>query len=114
MNDMTLTDRAEIEIMVKAGFPTERIMFFYRNIYTRQQIAGIRAVLKKNSPVRKIRAVTKKIEKSVMRMGDDIRGQIIKMIKKGMGTEQIRALYKNMYTTQQVAAIKAWVTMGKY
>lgn len=38
--------------------------------------------------------------------------RIIRMYKKGMSTEDV--MKKFPYTKMQLAAVKAWITMGKY
>lgn len=40
--------------------------------------------------------------------------KMISLVKKGLENEDIRKIFSNQYTRQQVAAIQAWVTMGKY
>ena len=40
--------------------------------------------------------------------------QVISLIKMGKSTSDIRQHFKNRYTRQQIAAIRAWQTMGKY
>jgi hypothetical protein len=35
-------------------------------------------------------------------------------LKKGKSTEEVVKLFKGRVTRQQVAAVKAWITMGKY
>lgn len=41
------------------------------------------------------------------------RNKIVALCKKGKTSNEIREKFPN-YTRQQIAAIKAWVTMGKY
>jgi transposase-like protein len=48
------------------------------------------------------------------RLRDQDRLKIIKLVKDGLSTIQIKKMFKNEYSRQQIAAIRAWVTMGKY
>ena len=44
----------------------------------------------------------------------EVKSTIVGLIEKGLSTEDIIAHLHNRYTRQQIAAIRAWVTMGKY
>jgi len=48
------------------------------------------------------------------KMTDAARGQIIEMLSKGLSTEEIGKKLRRRFTRQQIAAVRAWKTMGKY
>ena len=45
---------------------------------------------------------------------DSVRESIIKMVESGMSTAAIGKVLHGKYTRQQIAAVRAWVTMGSY
>jgi len=45
---------------------------------------------------------------------DSVRNSIIKMVESGMSTATIGKALHGKYTRQQIAAVRAWVTMGSY
>jgi K+/H+ antiporter YhaU regulatory subunit KhtT len=44
----------------------------------------------------------------------EIKALIISWIKAGKATKEIESLLGDKYARQQIAALRAWVTMGKY
>jgi hypothetical protein len=54
------------------------------------------------------------MSKQVYRLRDSDKSRIVSMVKKDMSTDQIKKKLFNQYSRQQIAAVRAWVTMGKY
>lgn len=45
---------------------------------------------------------------------ENVKEKIIELISENKTTREIRKIIGCKYTTQQIAAVRAWVTMGKY
>jgi hypothetical protein len=59
-------------------------------------------------------APAKHASSSSSHLTESDRDSILKQIYRGADTESIQKRYNGKYTRQQIAAVRAWVTMGKY
>lgn len=105
MKNIAEIDKKKILQLIKKGKNTKEIRGLLKYRYTRQQIAAIRAweTMRNSELIPKTKSLT-----------DVIRNRIIKMIDKGVSTTDIIKRLKNQYSRQQIAAVRAHVTMGNY
>jgi len=69
---------------------------------TRQQVAGVKA-----------HQTRKSYDNDPFKISDSDKTRIISWAKNGLSSSQIRSKIRK-YNPQQIAAVMAWVTMGKY
>lgn len=106
MRRLTDTDKTQILKLHKKGKSSEEIRVLLKYKFTRQQIAAVKAwhtMHTISKPVTQTRTLT-----------DSIRHQIIGMIYKGKETSEIMRRLKYKYSRQQIAAVRAHMTMGNY
>ena len=108
--DLTEKDRISIINYIYEGFTTPEIMTKFRNLYTHQQIAALRAHETMNSP--NYGGSVKKKDLNILT--DLARVKIIEQVKNGRSTPQIMKSLRGKYTKQQIAAVRAHVTMDNY
>lgn len=106
MISITDVDRKKIVGYIKKGLGTPGIMEMFQGTYTRQQIAAIRAWVTMD------KKKGRSWKSSNFCKGDKER--VVAYVKEGLTTAVIVEKFKGRYTRQQIAALRAWVTMGKY
>ncbi len=105
--DMTDKDRTKISHYIEEHWSTPWIVKKFRSKYTTQQIASVRAWNKMN-------ANPKKYFKKKKDLTATQRAFIIGFINEGYTTPEILKKMKRKISRQQIAAVRAWRTMGKY
>lgn len=108
VRDLTEKDKKRIIEYIHKGFNTREIMAKMRNLYSHQQIAALRAHETMNSPS------YGKEKKGVSIISERDKERIINFVKSGLGVPEIIKKMRSRYTRQQIAAVKAHVTMGTY
>lgn len=105
--DISEKDKARIIGYIEGEFTTPQIIAKMKSRYSHQQIAAIRAWVTMNSNPKKYK--TKKSD-----MSESQKLRIIGYIQKGLTTPQIITKMKDLFSRQQIAALRAHVTMGTY
>ena len=112
---INVKDRDKILSLIRNGLSTESIRTRLRGRFSKMQIAAVRAWETMGGyNGRKGRPRTRPTVRSTTSLCQRDRRKIITRVKRGWATEKIVADLDNQYTTMQVAAVRAWVTMGKY
>jgi len=105
--DITEKDKERIIGFINEGLTTTQIIKKMRSKYSHQQIAATRAWVTMNSDPKKYR-------KKKSEMTENHKFKIVGYIKKGLKTPEIIKKMKNAFSRQQIAALRAHVTMGTY
>ena len=106
MNKLTDQDREDILALDRIGKSSNEIQAIFKGMFTRQQIAAVKAwktIRNTSEPIPKTRKLT-----------DIARNSIISMIDKGKGTNEIMERLKYQFSRQQIAAVRAHMTMNTY
>lgn len=105
--DLSDKDKERVIEYIHKGFTTKEIMVKMRNLYSHQQIAALRAHETMNSS-------SYGETKGVSIISERDKEVIINFVRSGLGVPEIIKKMKSRYTRQQIAAVKAHVTMGTY
>jgi len=107
---LTDTDKSSIRDYIRQGLSTPEIMKRMEFLYTHQQIAALKAHMTMESQAFEISLKRKKLNK----ITDTVRANIIEQALNKRTTSQIMKSLGGRYTRQQIAAVRAHVTMGSY
>lgn len=107
MKSISDVDREKIVVLLEKDISTEDIKAIFRDEYTTQQIAAIKAW-------RTMGKFREKRSYSKSRFNDDDRKRVISLVKSGFTTPAITKKFRGRFTRRQIGSVKAWVTMGKY
>lgn len=100
-------DKEKIISYIEKGLTTPQIITKMKDKYSPSQIAATRAWLTMNSDPKKYK--TKKTD-----MSEKQKLKIVEYLKKGLTTPQIIKKMRDLFSRQQIAALRAHVTMGTY
>lgn len=105
--DIIDKDKERIINFIKEGLTTKQIVKKMKSKYSHQQIAATRAWVTMDSD-------PKKYQKKKSEMSENQKLRIVGYIEKGLDTPKIIKKMKEAFSRQQIAAMRAHVTMGTY